>query len=251
MLDMKILTLNTQKAYQSSFNDFLTRVLKEGRYDFILLQEATAQIVSMVAEISSEYKILNPFDSEFGESTHECIIYKNNFVLEETVFISFTKFGKQNLLRGWGFLAGVFNKGGETLLVGSAHLHPGINRKKRLEQVRIIKNEILKHQVGRVIFAGDFNTGLPLEIRGHENTLCPEFVRVTKTLCATLDSRYTEKVPFGVVRVANFLASIGISIKLKADHVYVDRNTTEKSAITARLLPDRVSDHLAIEVSLI
>jgi len=97
---------------------------------------------------------------------------------------------------------------------------------------------------------GDFNTGLPLEIRGHENALSPEFVRVTKKLGATLDSRYTEKVPFGVARVANFLASIGISIKLKADHVYVDAGTTKKSSVICYLLPDRASDHLAIETNI-
>ncbi len=250
-MNLKILTLNTQKAYQPSFRDFFINVLKEGKYDFILLQEATTPIVSMVSEISSEYKVLNLFDPELGENTHECVIYKKGFVLEETIFISFAKFGKQNLMRGWGFLAGTFRKDGKTVLMGSTHLHPGINRKKRLDQVRIIKKEILKHSVDRVIFAGDFNTGLPLEIRGHENALSPEFVPVTKKLGATLDSRYTERVPFGVARVANFLATLGISIKLKADHVYVDASTAQKSEITARLLPDRVSDHLAIEVELL
>ena len=134
--------------------------------------------------------------------------------------------------------------------MGTAHLHPGINRKKRLEQVKIIKSEILKHKFDSAIFGGDFNTGLPLEIRGHEKMLSPEFVRVTKTLGATLDSCYTEKVPFGVARVANFLASLGISIKLKADHVYVNKKTAEKSMIQARLLPDRVSDHLAVEINI-
>ncbi len=250
-MNLKILTLNTQKAYQPGFRDFFIRILKEEKYDFILLQEATAPIVSTVSEIFSEYKVLNPFDPEFGENTHECVVYKNSFTLEKEIFISFAKFGRHDLLRGWGFLAGIFRKDGKTILVGTVHLHPGINREKRLEQVMIIKKEILKHSVGEVIFAGDFNTGLPLEIRGHEKALLPEFVRATKGLGATLDSRYTEKVPFGIARVANFLAFLGISIKLKADHMYVDASTTQKSEITARLLPDRMSDHLAIEVELL
>src|SRR5690348_9148208 len=113
-MNLKILDLNTQKAYQPSFKDFFTRILREEKYDCILLQEATAPIVSIVSEISTEYKVLNPFDPEFGQNTHECIIYKNSFVPEEIIFISFARFGKQGLLRGWGFLAGVFHKGGET-----------------------------------------------------------------------------------------------------------------------------------------
>ncbi|MES2930492.1 MAG: hypothetical protein V4665_01780 [Patescibacteria group bacterium] len=249
---MKILTLNTQKAYQSGFRDFFIRILGEEKYDFILLQEATAPIITLAKNAGLSYDILNPYDPELGENTHECILYKKEFQLIETLFISFSFFDKTHPHRGWGFVAGVFEKNGEKKLIGSMHLHPGFKKSRRMEQIRIIKERILEKNYNfPVIFGGDCNFGWPGEISQAGKILSPQFMRVTKGLGPTLDSRYTEQVPFGVARIANFLARFGISVKLGADQAYVDRQTTKRSKIKSHLLPDRVSDHLAIQIEII
>jgi endonuclease/exonuclease/phosphatase family metal-dependent hydrolase len=61
---------------------------------------------------------------------------------------------------------------------------------------------------------------------------------------------YTEKTPWGVARIANMLAKFGISIRLRTDHVYIDSITAKNKKVTCRTLSDRISDHLAVEVSI-
>src|SRR3972149_7349663 len=164
---MKILTLNIQKAYQPSFKDFFIRILKEEKYDFILLQEATAPVISMVTNSLSAYQILNPFDHEFGENTHVCILYKNQFVLCDQIFISFSVLKLTLPRRGWGFLGGIFKKDGRDMLIGTVHLHPGFRKSTRMRQISLIKEKVLTQRGDySVIIGGDFNTGLPGEISG-------------------------------------------------------------------------------------
>ncbi len=45
---MKLLTLNTQKAYQPNFKSFLERILTEETYDFIILQETRKSIIDII-----------------------------------------------------------------------------------------------------------------------------------------------------------------------------------------------------------
>ena len=246
---MRIFTLNTQKAYQSGFNEFLIKILKEGKYDFILFQEVTVPIISLIKITNSEYEILNPLDPEFGENTHECILYKNKFVLQKQLFLSFSTLKANFPRHGWGFLGGVFTENGKAVFVASVHLHPGLRKKQRMEQIAHIKEKTLE-EIGAIpiIFGGDFNFGLPGEISCSEKILFPEFRRVTKGLGPTLDSMYTEKASWGVARIANILAGFGISIKFKTDQVFVDEVTTREKDIRCHLLSERVSDHLGIEI---
>ena len=45
MKDIKILSLNCQKGYQTGLKEFLNKVLKDGQYDFLLLQERQILLV--------------------------------------------------------------------------------------------------------------------------------------------------------------------------------------------------------------
>lgn len=246
---MKILNLNTQKAYQATFDSFITDILRKREYDFILLQEVTPPVVKIIKKASSEYQIVNPFDPELGENTHVCVLYKSNFVLQKEIFLSFATLKPGFTKYGWGFVGGLFDYNQKKIFVGSAHLHPGLRKKRRVEQVKIIKKKLMEEIINTpTIFGGDFNFGLPGEISVSQKVLSPEFIRVTKNLGPTLDSRYTEKSSWGIARIANILMKIGISIKLKTDHVYMDNISTKNTSVTCTTLPSRVSDHLAIEI---
>ncbi len=250
---MKILTLNCQKAYQPGFEDFFKRVLNEDYYDFLILQEVNNKVGVIFKETNSSYKILNQFDPDIGEESHVCIIYKCNFVLKGRLFHSFAKFIPKMSPRGWGFITGVFMADNSPVVISSIHLHPGIKSSTRMKEVRIIKEKMQKYSDKEypVILAGDFNSGFPGEISKAEATLAPQFVRINKNLGPTLDSRYTEKSPFFITKVANFLAALGISIKFRADHIYVNESLAEAESVSCKLLLDRVSDHYPIEVTII
>ena len=245
---MRILTLNCQKAYQPTFEDFLIRILKEEKYNFILLQEVNSTVRLIIDKVDSSYKILDSFDAELGEKSHVYVLYKNDYIFKNALFISFANLDSKFTRRGWGFVGGLFAKNNKNIFVGSVHLHPGFRSRKRLKQVKIIKQKILeKNKDVHTIIGGDFNTGLPFEIYNQEKVFSPELVRITNNLAPTLDSRYTEKTPFFITKVANFLASIGISIKFRADHIYISK-PLEKYSI-CKMLPDRVSDHNPVELS--
>ncbi|MES2023117.1 MAG: endonuclease/exonuclease/phosphatase family protein [Patescibacteria group bacterium] len=249
---MKIFTLNCQKAYQPNFENFIIHILKEEKYDFLLLQEITEQIIVLIKNASQNYKILNSYDSNLGENTGVCILYKKEFVLTDDTFLSFAILNTDSPRRGWGFVGGKFTKDNEVIFISTIHLHPGLRPHKRLKQLEIIKAKILEENLNNpIVIGGDFNTGFPFEITNQEKILSPEFSRINKTLGPTLDSRYTEQTPFFITKIANFFASIGISVKLKTDHIYVNKFITQNLKVNCKLLPDRISDHLAIDVFLI
>lgn len=250
--NLKILSLNCQKGYRVELKPFLQKILSESEYDFLLLQEVDTTVVSFLKEYPSMYEILNPFDADLGENTHECIVYRKSFTLKESSLVSFAKMNPNMPARGWGFLAAVFGYEDANVVVGSLHLHPGLSRVIRAKEINIIKDHLLK-QVNKnqtIIFGGDCNFGLPGEIFRSEKMLSPEFSRVTKDLPPTLDSRYTETSSWGVARMANILAKLSISIKFKTDQLWIDSATAKNAIVQCRTLPDRVSDHLAIELRL-
>lgn len=194
--------------------------------------------------------MINLFDPDLGENTHVCVLYKKIFTLQKDLFLSFATLNTGVPRHGWGFVGGVFGYDGKRIFVGSIHLHPGLRKKHRAYQVSMVKGKI-KEEIGIIptIFGGDFNFGLPGEISCSDKTLYPEFTRVTKGLGPTLDSRYTEKTSWGVARIANIMMKFGVSIRLRTDHIYIDSISLKNTKIKSRILSNRVSDHLAIEVS--
>jgi endonuclease/exonuclease/phosphatase family metal-dependent hydrolase len=245
---MKILTLNCQKAYQDSFSPFIKRILFEENYDFILLQEANIAVLNIIEEIQSHYMILNPFDVDLKENTHECILYKNNYILKENHLISFSKLDSQIPPKGWGFLYGIFQIDNKMFIIGSVHLHSGIKFSLRLKEIIMIKNELDKYENENhtIIFGGDFNTGFKREIAKFDKIFSPEFVRLTKNTRATLDSRYTENAPFILNKLAVFFSRFNLGIRLKTDHIYADVISVEK-VVSIKVLDERISDHSPVK----
>ena len=244
---MKILTLNCQKGYRPEIKSFLGKILGAEDYDFLLLQEASSPVIAMIKELNSSYKILDAFDEALGENSHVCILYKNKFDLAGNFFISFADFWGGKTPKG--FLLGNFSEGGKNICIGSAHLHSGLKPKIRMDELKIIKGKLLeyKNENCPTVFGGDFNTGFPGEISKSEKILSPEFIRVSKNLGTTLDSRYTENANHIANRTAVFLAKFGIGIKLRTDHIYADSTLAKTKTFSCKILPDRVSDHNPVE----
>ncbi|HEY4489965.1 MAG TPA: endonuclease/exonuclease/phosphatase family protein [Candidatus Paceibacterota bacterium] len=251
MKDIKILSLNCQKGYQTGLKEFLNKVLKDGQYDFLLLQEFTGVAMAAIPEGIS-YKILHGFNNELGKQSHLAILYRDNFLLKKSTLHSFSFMHPTPFLihPGFGLLLGQFEKDGREIYIGSVHQHSGLRLGIRMRETKKLK-EILRVSLpsaARIVFGGDFNLGLPGEVRRTNTILSPEFASVTKDIGPTLDSRYTENVPVLTNRIAVFLAKFGIRVPLKTDHLFVDRKTATESKINTRILPNKVSDHSPIEL---
>jgi endonuclease/exonuclease/phosphatase family metal-dependent hydrolase len=244
MQNFKILTLNCQKGYQPSFRAFFQKILSESQYDFIILQEANEAVLSIFRECQSSYLALNPFDSNLGEKTNICLLYRNIFSLKESSLTSFANFNNK-FSRGWGLLVGVFEYMNDRIVVGSVHLHSGIKTSIRLKELEIVKGQLLKYRNNGcpIVFGGDFNTGFPGEVASTENLLSPEFIRASKTIGATLNSRYTETAPFLLNRISVILARLGLGFNFRTDHFYIDSATLKTWRCQCQKLLDRVSDH--------
>ncbi len=247
---MKILSFNCQKGFQPGLGGFLNRIFESKTYDFLLLQEVNGIVLSMSQNIPG-YKLLDAFNEEAGEQSHLCILYRDHFEFQNSLFRSFSRMNRAFYARPeLGFLAGTFSCAGKSVVVGSAHLHPALSFQLRAKEVRIIKEKLLTHSDSQVIFGGDFNFGLPWEISNASKSLSPEFIDVTRDIGPTLNSRYTEVGNHISSRTGSILAKFGIEVLLSTDHVYVDQRTFESSRITVKKLSDRVSDHSPIELIL-
>lgn len=249
---MKILDLNCQKSYNPNLKDFLRRNIASGEYDFILLQEADAKVLPIIKD--GAYQLLGAVNPDNGIQSHICMLYRNNFKLESSDFVSFSKMNKQFALRGEpGFLLGVFDVGTKKMVVASAHQHPGLWFKIRARELRMIKNKVSIYLNGNipVIFGGDFNLCFPWECGHATKVFAPEFFDATAKIDATLNSLYTEPGNRIDSKIGNILAACGIGVKFKTDRIFIDENTAKQHKITTCILPDRVSDHSPVEISIL
>ncbi|MFA5877398.1 MAG: endonuclease/exonuclease/phosphatase family protein [Candidatus Paceibacterota bacterium] len=248
---MKILSLNTQKAFQPALQDFLKKILENDIYDFILLQEVTDSVFPLVSNIGS-YTLLGAFDETVQAQSHLLIVYRNKFVLKKSSLDSFALMHPSPRLRhsGFGILLGTFSTHGGDVTVGSLHLHSGLRSTVRVQEVESLKKRVIAEQdTGTpLIFGGDFNLGLPGEVIRACTIMAPQFIAKTRHLGPTLNSRYSEPHPNIVNTSAVFLAKFGIGFNLKTDHFFTDTETAKRSE--TRILSDRVSDHSPIELTI-
>lgn len=250
MKNISVLTLNCQKGYHPDLKNFINKTLASNTYDFILLQEVTAAVIAMITETTTTYQVYNPFDSILEDNTGVCVLHRSVFTVSDPLFLSFARVNHKISPRGWGFAGGVFSVGEVSCLVGSVHLHPGLNINLRRKETRLIK-EMIKGYIPKgfpIIVGGDFNVGFRRELVVARKIFQPEFLRVTKRLGTTLNSRYTEQAPFVLNKISVFLAKFGIGFTFRTDHFYVDATTTQNNTIECRILPDRVSDHNPVEL---
>ena len=251
-MNLKILSLNCQWAYNQEVKKFLQKILETDFYDFLLLQEANADVLTAVQKFK-DYKQLGAFNTENQKQSWLHILYKKKFILKHSSFISFSQLNLQfSQYPQLGFLVGTFQHNEEIATLGSLHLHPGYDFRLRVLESNMIKKHILAtcDPAKAVIFGGDFNTGLPFESWRIRKILSPEFYESTKNNGSTLHSRYTQKGTHIIAKTANLLAAAGINISFRTDKIFVDQKTARQCKSATRVLPDHVSDHSPVELIL-
>lgn len=248
---MHILSLNCQKGYQSNLYDFLNEALKSKKYDFLLLQEVSLEVLEKLF-INDDYVLLRTFNKNNNQWSHITIIYLSRIRLIENKFFSFSHLSNNPLLgsESYWLLAGVFEYENKKILIGSLHLHPGIRKSLRRSELLMAKEHILSIPHDISIFWGDCNFGFPFELSRTTKLLNPEFLCMTLDIGPTLCSYFTEDVPYLPNQIAKILRKFGLSVWLKADHIFVDINTAREYIFEKNVLPNRVSDHSPIELIL-
>lgn len=252
---MKLLSLNCQKAYNQNLEQFLSDTLASEQYDFLLLQEATEKVLAHIRPFDT-YKVLAC--EENGRPGLVCIVYRNTIALKSSQYALWPRLhsaehsGKGHI--SFGVIAGVFAVHDRVMQIASVHLPSGVSayrRHERLpESMRLLATPTHVHTT---IFGGDCNFLHPSERARAERALSPEYVCVTGTLPATLNSCYTEtlsdSVSYRIVTITAYLLRLlKICITFKTDHIFVDKGTVATKSIATRVLPDRVSDHSPIEL---
>lgn len=250
---MKVLSLNCQRGYTPGLETFLRKALQSGGYDFLLLQEFAKEVPSFVAEVSS-YSLLQVTDA--GLPAQTCILYRDSYELLEQKYIPFAKMRRDPVMgtehATFGSLMARFKTDSGTKLMGSIHLHSGMDYKVRATQIARVKEQALALKLPDdvAVFGGDCNFGFPGERRRAEGTLAPQFVNATRHLGPTLNGRSSENVPHLPNRIAAFFGRFGIGLSLWTDHLFVDARTCGRGNPKTRVLKDRVSDHSPIELIL-
>lgn len=252
-MNFKILTLNCQAGYNPHIKKFLEHVFRSDIYDFFLLQEVNDKIEEIIEDAGRKYNVLSEFNKGVGKQSQLRILHRPAFTPSENTFISFSKITPAYAhFPQLGFLANAFKYESQKVLLGSAHLNPGFQFRSRINEINAVKkhlNErIKKEQPTSVIFGGDFNTGFPWENHSVKKILGPEFLESTGKIGATLHSHYTEPGNHLISRIGNFLDRLGIDISLKADHIFVDRQTSEFHKMQPHKLTNRVSDHDPVQL---
>ena len=247
----RILTLNCQRNMLDELGPFLKQITLQEHYDVLLLQEASASVLSHFDTFSHNYVPVMSLEQP-EESEVRILVHKKHTILEN-VYES-VHGGRGNM---YGALAvHILLNGTEPLAVTSVHLPAGIFPKhvaKRMKGTKAIGNMMRAHFENiPALIAGDLNTGFPGEYAAASRILKRTFfTNMSDYLGNTIDSRFThfDDRPF-VSNLFKTLAQLNISIRLKLDHVYANAALLEKHRVSCSLLPDRVSDHSGIEITL-
>jgi len=247
---MKVLSLNCQKNYNSSLRDFFHGLFATSQYDVFLLQEATDEVIDIIPD-DCNYQLVRHQNGGLWGLT--AILFNNqHYTLVDSGYQSFDFVYKEDQRLGhisYGATFARLQRGKEYILVCSMHLPAGLSSQIRRNCLQEAKKYILQNSEfnDQIIFGGDCNFGFPGEYISTSCEMSPEFIHVTRNIEPTLDSYYTEHLNYITSHVAYVLRMFGLSIKLRTDHFFTDAQTGEHCAFA--VLPDRVSDHSPIELS--
>ena len=251
-MKLNILTLNCQKGYRPELVPFLERTLGGGRYDLVLLQELHDRDAALVDAMNPEYRLLRARNEAFGGWSQVAILHRKEFLADNVEFYDFVRFRKNNIYRPeFGVLLVRMETPQGKFVAGSMHANALLNPSIRKRELLFSKERIMEYNVGHlpVLFGGDMNSGLPWEPRRNNRLFAPEFLNATSASGPTVDSRYVEPVIMPNKIAAN-LGKVGIYHRMKVDHMYLDRATATTHITSCRALPDRISDHSPLEVTL-
>ena len=249
--ELRILSLNCQKGYQFSLWEFLKTTLNSNVYDFMILQEATENVITFIKSNSIQYCILQLKNEKSDSLSHLSIVFRKKFETVDSKLFTFENFlSKNNLTRPeFGLLIGTFRMDKSTLSIGSIHLSSGLNYKRREKELHYSKQRILEYNKTKSLFTlgGDFNSALPWENAINKKLMIPQFVNCSLGSGPTCNSSYVEPVNL-LNRLAISLAKFGINFQFKLDHIYLDMITTVLYTTKCILKKNRVSDHNPLEV---
>lgn len=248
---MKVLSLNCQKGYNPNLPSFLDQMLSEEKYDFILLQEVTEKVSKNIEKEGTYKSLVTEHPVIKGQSLLR-ILYKQEYELIDQEFFSLEGYHPAMTSKlEFGLLLGTFMNKDTKICMGTIHLHAGLRARVRNNEMMYLKGKLLqKEKDCATIFGGDCNFG-PLELKRAFKQMSPEFSCPTLTIGPTLDSRFTEPAPSISNKVAVLLAKFGLKISLKTDNFFINQKASRTwSNISAKVLPDRVSDHSPLELKL-
>lgn len=249
---MKILSLNCQNGFNPNLLPFLRATLAGGAYDFLLLQEFTSELSDAIGPDLDGYRLLHPYNDEKGDHNHLAILYRAAYALRQERLVPLPDLHPR-IVRPltFGLLLGTFRAGGEDIRIGSIHLHSGLRARVRRKGLSIIRDALIADAGDApTVLGGDCNFGLFWERRSGKKILGFDFEPVSYHLPPTLDSRYTEPAVRIMNRTVALLRKYDIGIRVSTDHFFVSQSLLETSSADCRVLPDRVSDHSPIELTL-
>lgn len=240
-MELRVLNLNCQHAYQPSFSRFFKEALAARTYDIYLLEEANESVRALIT--GSEYTIV---DFAEGTSWPKVLIRKDHVLID-----SFTLPFENDEIPAYGVSFAEVSIAGEAIVFGVTHLRAGFSAPKRREQAELLKETIRERYSGKpLLLAGDFNTGFPGEYVLMKYLFAPELLNVSEHLGPTIESRYAEDSRFFASKMAVTLGRLGVNLRLKLDHVYASRELLAKVSTTCGKLAERVSDHSGVEIAL-
>lgn len=249
---MTVLSLNCQNGFNRNLLPFLGDTLRRGAYDFLLLQEFTSELSSAIGPSLDGYRLLHPYNDEKEDHNHLAIVYKSEHALLGERLVPLPDLHPR-IVRPltFGLLLGTFRAGGETIRLGSIHLHSGLRARVRRKGLSIVRDALIADAAEvPTVLGGDCNFGLFWERRSGKKILGFDFVPVSYDLPPTLDSRYTEPAVRIMNRTVALLRRYDIGIRVSTDHFFVSRSLLASRETSCRVLPDRVSDHSPVELTL-
>jgi endonuclease/exonuclease/phosphatase family metal-dependent hydrolase len=255
----KILTFNCQKGHNAGFADYISKVVKSGEYDFILLQEANFKVTNTINNIKgiSQYRCLTEKSDNTGTNLEILILYKKQYVLEEKFLIGYSSVGFYERTEK-ASLAGVFTlpkekakqAGKEKILICSTHLHAGHHAIIRKRELKHTKAELHKidpnHDCIRII-GGDFNNLIKGEWSMHDRIMRPQYVNATMCKEYTCDSFYIES-HFIPPTVQKFITYTRFRWRTIIDHIYIDSYAYKNFFFQSQVVDVIASDHKPVEL---
>jgi endonuclease/exonuclease/phosphatase family metal-dependent hydrolase len=238
---LKILSLNCQRGNISSLTPYITQVVADKEYDFILLQETG----SAASELLQSFQ-----NTEYNQLAHKqrkneiAIIYKKEFTLLRDAEINRSSL-KPN---PWGATMGIFQNKKSSLCVGvcAVHLTSSYHVVLRFREIKAIAknfNSLLDSKTDISFIGGDFNTIIPGEKYLHSWLLKKNFIRMDTNKHTYESARIEDHHKKSLL--GRWLFIHHLNHRLQLDRFFVDRKTNI-SQLYSEVLPEIVSDHFPL-----
>jgi endonuclease/exonuclease/phosphatase (EEP) superfamily protein YafD len=248
---MHILNLNCQKGLNPNLSPFLSEAIQNKKYDFLLLQEASANVIKLIKTATkNNYDILRPSTKD-SEASRSCVVYPKSYKVIGSHFFRFKDNYDENF---FGVSMGAFKSKTESIIAVSVHLPAYLKPLKRSAALKRVKIEldsfIQQHSaIQHIILAGDFNSILPWENRRNKHILSPVMLPVKNRQGYTYHTKRVEPDSFSSA-IIHWFGKIGLSLRMTLDHIFISETLSNAKNIEASSINIDVSDHLPILIEI-